>query len=296
MRVAYLGLGVMGRPMAANIAAAGHDLTVWNRTAAVTEDFVASSAPGVAMAPTPAAATAGADVVCVCLPTGEIVSDVLFGRAGAVAAFGAGGVVVDHSTIAPEDARDLADRCRESGVSYLDAPVSGGPPGAAAGRLSVMVGGDADALETASPVIESYAARIVRVGPNGQGQVVKLANNLCCMQATVGVLEAFLLATRNGVDPETVLEVLSASTADSVMLRTRAPFPGLAPDWPASHGFVPGFSADLMAKDLDLALALAAGQDLPLDGTMLSRRLLADLQDAGLGDLDFSAVWKLYPD
>ncbi|MCE7884726.1 MAG: NAD(P)-dependent oxidoreductase [Actinobacteria bacterium ATB1] len=294
MRVAYLGLGVMGRPMAVNIARAGFELAVWNRTASVGHDLAADTGGRIVAARSPADAAAGRDVVCVCLPTGPIVEDVLSGEDGALGALERGAIVVDHSTIAPSDAKALAALCESHGVPYLDAPVSGGPPGAAAGTLSVMVGGAPAALESVRPVVDSYSSRIVHVGDSGQGQVVKLANNLCCMQTTVGVLEAFLLATRNGVDPATVFEVLAASTADSTMLRTRAPFPGLAPDWPASNDFRPGFAADLMAKDLDLALDLAGENGLSLAGTELARTLLAELHEKGMGQLDFSAIWKMY--
>lgn len=289
MRVAFLGLGLMGAPMATNLVSAGHDVTVWNRTESKT---AAPAAAGAAVAGTPAAAAEGADAVCLALPTGAEVRAVL--EDGVVAALAlSGGSVVDHSTIAPADARALAQWCGESGVGFLDAPVSGGPWGAAAGELCVMVGGDADVVARNRPVLDASAATVIHVGPAGTGQVVKLANNLAYAITTLGVVEAFHLAGAEGVAPAVTLDVLSSATADSRALRQRAPVPGLQDGMPASSDWAPGFATDMMAKDLELAIAAAHEDGLALPATALARTILELAQQAGLGAKDFSVFATL---
>ncbi|MBX7160964.1 MAG: NAD(P)-dependent oxidoreductase [Acidimicrobiia bacterium] len=289
MRVAFLGLGLMGAPMATNLVRAGHDVTVWNRTESRCAPLAAAGAD---VAATPAAAAEGADAVCLALPTGAEVRAVL--EDGVIAALElSGGSVVDHSTIAPADARSLAHSCSDSGVGFLDAPVSGGPWGAAAGTLCVMVGGDADVVARNTAVLEASAATVIHVGPSGSGQVVKLANNLTYAVTTLGIVEAFHLARAEGVDPATTLEVLTSATADSRALQQRAPVPGLQPDMPASNDWAPGFATDMMAKDLELAIAAAHEDGLALPATALARTVLELAQQAGLGGRDFSVFATL---
>ncbi|MFN8106019.1 MAG: NAD(P)-dependent oxidoreductase [Acidimicrobiia bacterium] len=289
MRVAFLGLGLMGAPMATNLLRAGHDVTVWNRSA---DKCVPLADAGAAVAADPAAAAEGADTVCMALPTGAEVRAML--DAGVLAALAeSGGSVVDHSTIAPADARDLAALCADRGVGFLDAPVSGGPWGAEAGELCVMVGGDPDVVARNRAVLEASAATVVHVGPSGAGQVVKLANNLALAVSTLGVVEAFHLAGAEGVDPAVTLEVLTAATADSKALRQRAPVAGLQEGMPASNAWEPGFATDMMAKDLEFAIATAHEDGLALPATALARTILELAQSAGLGAKDFGVFATL---
>lgn len=290
MRVGYAGLGLMGEPMARHLVQGGHDVTVWNRTAAATEPLVAAGARAAA---TPAELAAAADVVATCLPDGAVVRDLLAGDRGVFAgwaAAGTSGVVLDHSTIDPADAEALAALAAEHGHVFLDAPVSGGPGGAAAGALAVMVGGDADALERVRPVLDCYAATIVHIGGPGRGQIAKLANQICIGLTMLGLGEAFALTQAYGLDPATVAAVLEGATANSVMLQTRAPVPGLQAGMPASQDWAPGFATDFMAKDLDFALRAAGPRDVPVRGTELVRELLARAQAAGQGGLDWTVL------
>lgn len=289
MRVAFLGLGLMGAPMAANLVRAGHDVTVWNRTA---DKCAPLELAGAAVADDPGSAAEGADAVCTALPTGAEVRAVL--EQGVLAALAvSGGSVVDHSTISPADARALAQWCGDSGVGFLDAPVSGGPWGAEAAELCVMVGGDADVVARNRPALEASAATVIHVGPSGTGQVVKLANNLAYAVTTLGVVEAFHLAGAEGVDPAVTFEVLTAATADSRALRQRAPVAGLEGAMPASNDWEPGFATDMMAKDLEFALATARQDGLALPATALARTVLELAQQAGLGSKDFSVFATL---
>jgi 3-hydroxyisobutyrate dehydrogenase len=275
--------------MARRLVDAGFETSVWNRTAAKMQPLIEAGASGTA---DPATLGGACDMVGLCLPEAADCRQVLI-EGGLLEALPESGIVLNHSTIGPQQARELADLCHDLGRNYLDAPVSGGPPGAIAGTLCVMVGGDAQVLQRARPVLDSFAGTIVHVAGPGTGQVAKLANNLSVLQTYVGVQEAFELATRYGVDPATLLEVLSAATANSHTLQTRAPVAGLQPKSPASNDWKPGFATDMMAKDIDLALQAAEGVELEVAGTELGRALLGIAQQAGLGDEDFSALAKL---
>lgn len=288
-RVGFVGLGLMGAPMAENLLAPDFTLYVWNRTASRAEPLVAKGASAVS---DPTELGGVCDIVATCLPTGSEVRELLVDR-GLLRSLAPGATVVDHSTISPGDARSLAELCGESGVGYLDAPVSGGPPGAAARTLCIMVGGPADTLERARPVLEASARKVVHVGPAGSGQIAKLANNLSVAVTYLGLQESFELARRNDIDPGVLLEVLTAATASSHTLETRAPVEGLQPRAPASNGWAAGFATDMMAKDLDLALRAASAVTLDMPGTELARSRLKQAQDAGMGSLDFSVFAKL---
>ena len=324
MRVGYAGLGLMGAPMARNLLRAGHEVTVWNRSPGHTEDL---GAAGATVAGTPAEVGARAEVVAMCLPNGSVVEDVLFRADGVLAGLAPGGVVAAPTTIAPRAALRRAPRGAgarvglrgappgggaahpppsppgaavrraaggaDAGYVFLDAPVSGGPHGAAAGELATMVGGDDGAFARALPVLDAYSAKVVHVGGSGSGQIAKLANQICIACTELGVAEAFALTGRHGLDPAVVFEVLTAATADSTMLRTRAPVPGLQPGMPASTAWAPGFRTDFMAKDLDFALADADAEGVPVAGTRLVRDLLARSQSDGGGALDWTAFSRL---
>jgi 3-hydroxyisobutyrate dehydrogenase len=201
--------------------------------------------------------------------------------------------VVDCSTIDPEVERRCHRRVADAGGRYLDAPISGGTIGAERGTLTVMVGGDADVVAAARPALEPFAGLIVHVGGPGMGQVVKLCNNVVYAAQLQGMAEATAMAVKAGVDPAHLLEVLLHSTGDCVAVRTRLPVPGVLPDSPATNGWRPGFMVDLMAKDLDLALAHAARSGVPLAATAVARQVLAAAASAGYGREDCSAIAKV---
>ena len=202
-------------------------------------------------------------------------------------------LIVDCSTIDPDVERVQHERVAATGASYLEAPLSGGTIGAEKGTLTLMVGGDAATLDRARPAFEPIAALVVHVGGPGMGQVVKLCNNLIYAAQMVATAEASALAARAGADPAKLHEVLVHATADCVAVRTRFPFAGVVPDSPASNGWKPGFMTDLMAKDLDLALAYGAQSGVPMAVTATSREALAASAAAGYGREDFSAVAKV---
>lgn len=289
MDIGYLGLGLMGAPMARHLLDAGHAVSVWNRTPSACAALVDA---GARICGSTAEVAAASPIVACCLPNGDIVEDVLTRTDGVFAGWhDAGnhaGIVIDHSTIDPADAQRLAERCRAMGHAFVDAPVSGGPAGAAAGSLAVMLGGDDAAVAAATPVIETYAATIVHLGGPGSGQVAKLANQICIAANVLGLGEAFRLTEAYGLDAALVAQVLEGATANSTMLQTRAPVPGLQPTMPASNDWEPGFAADFMAKDLDFALRAASAQHTPVAATALVRELLGRVQAAGAGDLDWT--------
>jgi len=208
-------------------------------------------------------------------------------------ALGPGKTVVDCSTIDPDVEREQHTRVAETGAAYLDAPLSGGSVGAENGTLTLMAGGSAADLEAARPALEPFSRLIVHVGGPGMGQVVKLCNNLLYAAQMQATAEAFTLAYRSGADLGKALEVLLHSTGDCTAVRTRVPFEGVQPDSPASNDWRPGFTTDLMAKDLDLALAYASRVEVDLATTRIVRETLRAASAAGFGREDFSALGKI---
>jgi 3-hydroxyisobutyrate dehydrogenase-like beta-hydroxyacid dehydrogenase len=204
-----------------------------------------------------------------------------------------GSTVVDCSTIDPDVERAQHERVSAAGAAYLDAPVSGGSVGAENGTLTLMVGGSAADLDRVRPVLDAFSRLVVHVGGPGMGQVVKLCNNLLYAAQMQATAEAFTLASRAGADLAKTLEVLLHSTGDCTAVRTRVPFEGVQPDAPPSNGWRPGFMADLMAKDLDLALAFASGLGVDLATTRLVRSTLVEVAERGWGREDFSALGKV---
>jgi 3-hydroxyisobutyrate dehydrogenase len=289
-RVAFIGLGTMGLPMARNLAAAGyrivgHDLDP--RRAAEAGGDVALS---------PAEAAGGADVVIASLPSPAAVESVAFGPGGVHGGIAAGATFIDMSTNAPARARDLAARFAEIGVGALDAPVSGGPAGAAEATLSIMVGGDAELFTRWLPLLRTLGRHVVRVGDSGAGQVAKLCNNQIAGATMAAISEACAVAAAASVDAGILYELLCNSTGDSRVLRTRFPLAGAGSGHPADNGYTPLFTLDLLLKDLRLALELAegAGATTPLLRTVVDRYDAA--RAAGYGPLDYSAVYLLHGD
>jgi 3-hydroxyisobutyrate dehydrogenase len=277
----------MGLPMAGHLVAAGHDVTVASRSRGPIEAAVSR---GAVDGGTPRGVAEVSEVVVLCVPNSPEVVEVVDGM---LPALGDGKTVVDCSTIDPEVERTQHARVGATGARYLDAPLSGGTAGAQKGTLTLMVGGDAAVLARTEPALEPFAGLVVHVGGPGMGQVVKLCNNLIYAAQMTATAEATALAVKSGVDMAKLLEVLTHATGDCVAVRTRLPVPGVVPDSPASNGWQPGFMTDLMAKDLDLAMAYAARTGVPVATTATARQLLTAASAAGYGREDFSAVAKV---
>jgi 3-hydroxyisobutyrate dehydrogenase len=287
MRIGFIGLGAMGLPMTGHLVASGHDVTVTSRSRGPIEAAVTLGAHDGA---TPGGVAEAAELVILCVPNSPEVVEVVDAM---VPALGQGKTVVDCSTIDPEVEREQHARVAATGARYLDAPLSGGTAGARSGVLTLMVGGDAAALEDVTPALSAFAGLIVHVGGPGMGQVVKLCNNLIYAAQMTATAEATALAVQSGVDMHKLFEVLTHATGDCVAVRTRLPVAGVVPDSPASNEWAPGFMTDLMAKDLDLALAYAAAARVPMATTATARQMLSAAQEAGYGREDFSAVAKV---
>jgi 3-hydroxyisobutyrate dehydrogenase len=285
-RIAFVGLGTMGRHMAANLLAAGHELV------ACDVDPAPAEALGVAAAATPAEAAAGADVAIMSLPSPKAVEEVAVGRGGLLHGARSGAVVVDMSTSPPSLARRLAAAFEAQGVDFLDAPVSGGPAGAEAATLAIMVGGRPEAFERVRPVLEAMGSLVERVGDAGAGQAVKLCNNLIVGVTMAGMSEACALLEQEGIDPAQAYEVFTRSTSDSSVLRRRFPLPGVKPEHPSSREYEPMFRLDLLRKDLSLALELAAELGVETPVTEVAAAAYDAALEAGLGGLDYSAVYR----
>jgi 3-hydroxyisobutyrate dehydrogenase len=287
MRIGFIGLGAMGLPMAGHLVTAGHEVTVASRGRGPVDAAVAHGAREGA---SPRAVAEASEVTFLCVPNSPEVTEVV---GAMLPALGPGKTVVDCSTIDPDVERDQHARVGATGARYLDAPLSGGTAGAHKGTLTLMVGGDAAVLGDAEPAMEPFAGLVVHVGGPGMGQVVKLCNNLIYAAQMTATAEATAMAVKSGVDMTKLFEVLTHATGDCVAVRTRLPVPGVVPDSPASNVWRPGFMTDLMAKDLDLAMAYAARTGVPVSTTAAARQLLTAASAAGYGREDFSAVAKV---
>jgi 3-hydroxyisobutyrate dehydrogenase/2-hydroxy-3-oxopropionate reductase len=283
LRVSLVGTGRMGAAMAGRVAAAGHALTVWNRTRATAEE-VATRCGGAAVADTAREAAASAEVVIVSLADDAAVRAAYGGEDGLVAGLGAGQVVADTSTVAPETVRELGATVRCTGAALVDTPVSGSVPSVEAGSILVMAGGDADAVERAWPALESFAQRVVLLGPLGSGATMKLAVNAMVFGLNQTLAEALVLAEKAGVDRELAYEVIAGSAVGAPFVHyKRAAYlhPESAPV---------AFALDLVAKDLDLAAGLAGTVGAAMPQLETNRRVVGDAIAAGLGDADLSAL------
>ncbi len=284
-RIAFIGVGTMGLPMARNLLAAGHELVPCDI------DLTRAAVLGVEVAQTPREAAAETDVAILSLPSPAAVEDVVLGPSGLRAGARPGTLVIDMSTSPPALARRLAAELGAAGIDALDAPVSGGPRGAEEGTLTVMVGGHEDAFARAEPLFRAVGRHVVRVGGHGAGQAAKLCNNLIAGATMAAIAEACAVAEQEGLDAATFYELVTTSTGDSRVLRTRYPLPGADPSHPASSDYDPLFALDLIAKDLQLVRALATEHGIV---PAISAAALADYraaQSAGLGSLDYSAVF-----
>ena len=287
MKIGFIGLGAMGLPMARHLVDAGHGVTVASRSRGPVD---AALGFGAVEGDGPRGVVGASEVTVVCVPNSPEVVEVVD---AALPALGAGRIVVDTSTIDPQVERAQHERVTATGAGYLEAPLSGGTVGAHKGTLTLMVGGDDATLDAARPALEPFAGLIVHVGGPGMGQVVKLCNNLVYAAQMLATAEATVMAERSGVDLAQLYEVLTHSTGDCTAVRTRLPAEGVIPDSPASNGWAPGFMTDLMAKDLDLAIAYASAQRSPLFTSGLVRQLLGAASQSGYGREDFSALAKV---
>lgn len=280
MRIGFIGLGIMGRPMANNLLKAGHDLTVTTSSPEKAAEFEAA---GASVVGTPREVAAASEVVITMLPNTPQVREVALGEDGVAEGAHEGLVLVDMSSIAPGGAREIGEALAERGITVLDAPVSGGEPGAVAGTLAIMVGGDEAAFEALKPVLLQMGASATRVGPLGAGNVAKLANQ-AIVAVNIAVLgEALVLAHRAGVDPAAVLDAIGGGLAGSNVMKAKGPMM-------LAGGFDPGFRVELHAKDLDNALATGHETATPLPLTAAVREMLAALSASGQDDRDHSAL------
>jgi 2-hydroxy-3-oxopropionate reductase len=280
VKVGFVGLGVMGRPMAENLLAAGHELTVASRSP---EPVAALAEAGAVAAATPAEAARGADAVILMLPDGAAVAAVSEGEDSVLAAAEAGALVIDMSTIAPAQARRLAAAGAERGLAVLDAPVSGGDVGARAGTLSIMVGGQEADFERALPLFEALGSTVTHVGGAGAGQVVKACNQVVVALTIEALSEALTLGEAAGVDPATILDVLGAGLAANRVMEVRR-------ENLLRGQFPPGFRVELHRKDLGIALDAAAELGVELPATPLVAGLMDRLREAGRGGEDHTAL------
>ncbi len=279
--VAFLGLGVMGGPMAGHLAKAGHDVTVYNRTTARAEAWVA--AHGGRSGATPAAAAAGAAVVLACVGNDADLRAVTLGPDGAFAAMAPGAVFVDHTTASADIARDLAGEAAARGLGFVDAPVSGGQAGAVNGALTVMCGGTEADYARAEPVIAAYARACRLMGPAGSGQLTKMVNQICIAGLLQGLAEGMLFAQKAGLDGAAVLDVISKGAAGSWQMENRG-------RTMLAGTFDFGFAVDWMRKDLGICLDEADRNGAPLPVTAQVDQFYKDLQAMGAGRWDTSSL------
>ena len=283
-KIAFLGLGVMGFPMAGHLAKAGHDVTVYNRTGAKAEAW-AKAHPGKAAA-TPAQAAAGQDLVLACVGNDNDLRSVVYGDDGAFAAMRKGAIFVDHTTASAEIARELDAEARKRGFGFLDAPVSGGQSGAENGQLGIMVGGDQATYAAAEPVLKVYAKAITLIGPAGAGQLTKMVNQICIAGLVQGLSEGMNFAVRAGLDAEKVLSVITAGAAGSWQMSNRA-------KTMVAGKFDFGFAVDWMRKDLGICLAEGNRNKARLPVTALVDQFYAQVQARGGGRWDTSSLIHL---
>lgn len=285
-RIAFIGLGVMGGPMARHLKHAGHDLTVYNRSRAKAENWIA--AHGGTLATSPADAAKDADVVISCVGTDDDLSGVTLGRDGAFAAMKKGSLYIDHTTVSARIARQLGVEAKSRGLLIVDAPVTGGQAGAENGTLSIMCGGTEASVQAASPIIDAYAKRIVHVGGPGTGQITKMCNQIAFAGIIQSLSEAMRFAQSAELDVEKVYQAISGGAAQSWQMDNR---------WAtmAEDKFDFGFAVDWMRKDLGLAFeeARAVGATLPI--TAIIDQFYADVQHLGGGRLDTSSILKRLP-
>ncbi|MDC1399710.1 NAD(P)-dependent oxidoreductase [Yoonia sp.] len=282
-KLAFLGLGVMGYPMAGHLKSAGHDVTVYNRTAAKAEKWV--SEHGGQLGATPNAASQGADMVLACVGNDDDLRSVCLGKDGAFAAMAAGSIFVDHTTVSAAVTRELHDAAAQNGIAFVDAPVSGGQAGAENGALSIMCGGAANSYATAEAVIAAYAKLCRRIGDSGAGQMTKMCNQIAIAGLVQGLSEALHFAQKAGLDGRAVVEVISQGAAGSWQMSNRY-------ETMLDDKFDHGFAVDWMRKDLGICLDTANENGASLPVTALVDQFYKDVQKMGGARWDTSSLLK----
>ncbi|CAG4909651.1 3-hydroxyisobutyrate dehydrogenase [Paraburkholderia saeva] len=291
MKIGFIGLGNMGAPMALNLLKAGHTVNVFDLSAEAVKSLVDAGAHA---ADSAKAAVADVECVVTMLPAAAHVRSVLTAEDGVLAGIPKGVTIIDSSTIDPATVKACAEIAAKHGNTFVDAPVSGGTGGAAAGTLTFMVGGSAASYEHVQPVLSAMGKNIVHCGDTGTGQVAKICNNLVLGITMAGVAEAMSLGEALGIDPKVLGSIINTSTGRCWSSDTYNPFPGLIETAPSSRGYTGGFGTDLMLKDLGLATDAAKFARQPVYLGALAQQLYQTMSTQGAGRLDFSAVIKLY--
>ena len=284
MKVSFLGLGVMGFPMAGHLKKGGHEVTVYNRTQAKSQKWVETH--GGKAAATPAEAAKGADIVFSCVGNDDDLRSIVLGEQGAFAGMAKGAIFVDHTTASANVARELGEVAKEQGIHFLDAPVSGGPAGAENGKLTVMVGGGQADFDRAKPVIDCYARACVLLGPVGSGQLAKMVNQICIAGLVQGLAEGMNFAVKAGLDPAKLVETISKGAAQSWQMENRALTM-------VADKFDFGFAVDWMRKDLGICLEEAKRNGARLPVTALVDQFYAQVQQRGGKRWDTSSLIHL---
>ena len=284
--IGFIGLGIMGRPMAKNLMEAGYELVLYNRTREKAEELAGD---GVTVAESPREVAEQSDIIITMLPDSPEVREAVAGEGGVFEGIKEGSLVVDMSTISPMIAEELAADAGERGVGLLDAPVSGGEPGAEDGTLSIMAGGSEEDFERARPLFDILGKTVVHVGEAGAGQVVKACNQIVVALIIEAVSEALVLGSKAGVDPAKVIEVLAGGLAGNKVMEAKKSFF-------LEHDFDPGFRIDLHHKDLGIALAAGREYGVALPVTAIVSQMLEALKAKGSGDRDHSALLTLMED
>ncbi len=290
-KIAFVGLGHMGGPMAANLVKAGHDVAVFDLSAAALEHAVEAGAHSAASA---VDAVDGAEYLITMLPAGAHVKSVLLSADGLMDRVSKDCLVIDSSTIDAGTAREMAAAAEERGISFVDAPVSGGVGGAVAGTLAFMVGGSSDAFLRARPILECMGKNIFHAGDSGAGQVAKACNNMLLAVLMAGTAEALNMGINNGLDPKVLSEIMSKSSGNNWALQVYNPVPGVMEGTPACNDYQGGFMVDLMCKDLGLAMDASQASRSPVPMGSAARGLFNLHQAKGNGPLDFSSIFRLY--
>ena len=284
MRIGYIGIGIMGRPMAENLLKAGYAVSVFNRTLMKCEPL---QGQGAAVCQNAAQVAQQSDIVFINVTDTPDVEEVLFGGLGVASLAREGLIVVDNSTISPSATQDFAGRLADLGVAYLDAPVSGGDVGARKGTLSIMVGGDKDVFDQCLPFFEVLGSRVTHVGPVGMGQTCKACNQLFCALHMLACCEGVDLARKAGLDPAVMVDVVSSGAGGSWALSNLGPKI-------VADDMAPGFMIDLLCKDLNYTADLGKDHDVPLNGMALAKQLFETAQAKGLGQLGTQGLWELF--
>ena len=283
MKLAFLGLGVMGYPMAGHLQKAGHSVTVYNRSAEKSAKWVAAF--GGASAASPREAAQGADIVMMCVGNDNDVRSVIFGADGALAGLGTNAVLVDHTTASADVAREVDAEAKKLDKHFIDAPVSGGQAGAENGKLTIMCGGDQAAFNKVKDVLALYAKAVTLMGPSGAGQLTKMVNQICVAGLVQGLAEGLAFAQKAGIDAKLVLDVISKGAAQSWQMENRG-------TTMVDGKFDFGFAVDWMRKDLGICLDEARRNGARLPVTALVDQFYADVQQAGGNRLDTSSLIK----